>query len=100
VWHVSVSARGLLAARAVLEREADHQLAGVGDPTRGEWRDHGGRFFHMRRRLSEAEERHTGPVLDIRRTPEAVRRASRVGPLLRFAPAEVLEDELGTGILT
>jgi hypothetical protein len=96
VWHVSISARGLLAARPVLEREAERQLVGVGDPERGEWRDFGGRFFHLRRRLTAGEERRTGPVADIRRTPEAVLRAGRIGPLLAFAPAEVVASEIGT----
>jgi hypothetical protein len=36
-----------------------------------------------------------GPVVDIRRTPEARRRAERLGPMLRFAPAVVLDDEIG-----
>jgi hypothetical protein len=80
----------------VLEREAERQLAGVGDAALGEWREHNGRFFHLRRRLTAGEERRVGPVLDIRRTPEAVLRAGRLGPLLAFAPADVVADEIGT----
>jgi hypothetical protein len=56
----------------------------------------GDRAFHVRRRLAAPEERMTGPALDIRRTPEALARAARLGPLLRFAPPEVLAHELGT----
>jgi hypothetical protein len=55
----------------------------------------GDHAFHVRRRLSASEEAHVGPVLDIRRTGEAVRRAERLGSLLALAPAEVLADELG-----
>ena len=95
VWHCSIATRSL-PIRAVLEREAERQLAGVGDASRGEWREHGGRFFHLRRRLSEAEERQTGPALDIRRTPEALSRALRLGSLLRFVPPEVIAEEIGT----
>lgn len=80
----------------MLEREAERQLAGVGDASLGEWREANGRFFHIRRRLSEAEELRVGPALDIRRTPEAVTRVMRLGAMLRFAPPEVLADEVGT----
>lgn len=37
-----------------------------------------------------------GPVLDIRRTPEAVRRALGLGGMLALAPPDVLADEVGT----
>jgi hypothetical protein len=36
-----------------------------------------------------------GPALDIRRTPEAVRRALRLGGMLAYAPPEVIADEIG-----
>jgi hypothetical protein len=94
VWHCSIATQSL-PLRAVLEQEAERQLAGVGDASLGEWREHNGRFFHLRRRLSEAEERQTGPALDIRRTPEAVARAMRLGSMLRLAPPEVLAEEIG-----
>ncbi len=72
------------------------QLRGVGDAEAGQWPEWTGRAFHLRRRLSVREERDVGPVLDIRRTPEAHRRAARLGDLLRFAPAEAIADELGS----
>lgn len=84
--------------RSTLEREAERQLAGVGDASRGEWRECDGRFYHLKRRLSEAEQEQVGPAQDIRRTPEAVRRAGRVGPMLRFAPLEVIAGELGEAV--
>lgn len=59
----------------------------------------GDRAFHVRRRLSAREMAVTGPVLDIRATPEALSRALALGPALRFAPREVLDDELGPGVM-
>jgi len=53
--------------------------------------------FHVRRRLSAAEQAHVGPALDIRRTDEARRRAIRLGGLLALAGPEVLAEELGDG---
>jgi hypothetical protein len=51
--------------------------------------------FHVRRRLSAAEQASVGPAVDIRRTPEARTRAMRLSALLRFASPEVLADEIG-----
>ncbi len=51
--------------------------------------------FHVRRRLAAREAAMTGPVVDIRRTPEARLRAAALGTMLRLAPPEVLIDELG-----
>lgn len=95
VWHASTAAQRGLPIRSALENEALRQLAGVGDASRGEWREWSGKAFHIRRRLSVAEQRLVGDVMDIRRTPEAIRRAAALGGMLRFAPPEVLDDELG-----
>jgi hypothetical protein len=92
VWHVSVAGSVI---KTVLEREAGRQLLGVGDASLGEWREWTGKAFHIRRRLSEREQRTVGPVEDIRRSDEARMRAGRVADRLRLAPPEVLEDELG-----
>lgn len=94
VWHASVSTRGL-AIPGLLEAECVRQLAGVGDARLGEWREWSGRAFHLRRRLSEREQRLVGSVVDVRGTPEARRRAERLGGLLTYAPAQALVDELG-----
>jgi hypothetical protein len=51
--------------------------------------------FHVRRRLSAAEERRVGPVMDIRGSDEARQRAARLGGLLALAPPEVLAEEIG-----
>jgi len=92
VWHASVAGSLL---KAVLEKEAERQLLGVGDASLGEWREATNRAFHIRRRLSAREQRAVGPVMDIRRSDEARMRAGRVGHLLRLAPPEVIADELG-----
>jgi hypothetical protein len=90
-----VATRQPIPIPAMLEREAVRQLQGVGDPSLGEWREWSGRAFHLRRRLSAREQRTVGPVVDVRGTPEAARRAEVLGDLLRHAPPEVLVDELG-----
>jgi hypothetical protein len=79
----------------VCQKEALRQLAGVGDASLGEWHEWSGKAFHVRRRLSEREQRRTGPAVDIRGSDEARMRAARVGHMLRFVPPEVLADELG-----
>jgi hypothetical protein len=94
VWHVSVASPGI-PIKGVLEAECERQLAGVGDAALGEWREWSGRVFHLRRRLNAREQREVGPVVDVRGTAEARRRAERLGPLLRRVPAEVLAGELG-----
>jgi hypothetical protein len=96
VWHSSAAPMRGIPLRSDLERQAEKELEGVGDASLGEWREWSGKAFHIRRRLSAAEQATVGPVADIRRTDEARMRAGRLGPLLRLAPAEVLEEELGT----
>lgn len=95
VWHVSVAARAA-AIPSLLEAECERQLAGVGDAQLGEWREWTGRAFHLRRRLSEREQRLVGPVVDVRGTLDARRRAERLGDLLAHVPSEVLAEELGS----
>lgn len=94
VWHASIATPGIpIPSR--LEHEARQQLAGVGDAALGEWTEWTGRAFHLRRRLSDREAQRVGPVVDIRGTPEALRRAALLGDLLRHVPPEMLDEELG-----
>ena len=93
VWHASVAGSVI---KAVLEREALRQLEGVGDASLGEWRETGEKAFHVRRRLSAAEQERTGlTVADIRRTPEAAERAAMLGSRLVLIPPGVLAEEIG-----
>lgn len=95
MWHVSTAAHQLPLGRDLLERHAVRVLDGYGDPAAGEWREWTGAAFHIRRRLTAAEAQRVGPVLDVRRTDEARRRAAALGWLLDLVPADVLDDELG-----
>lgn len=66
VWHVSIRHPNREKARAIAYAE----LEGVGDPALGQWEEQH-TSFHLRRRLSPAEEAVIGGVVDIRGTPEA-----------------------------
>lgn len=72
MWHVSIASRHL--SDAALRRLARDALYGVGDASRGEWHEitesRGVRFYHIKRRLSAAEDAQVGPAVDIRGTPE------------------------------
>jgi hypothetical protein len=92
VWHASVAGSLI---KAVLWQEAERQLSGVGDALLGEWRETATRAVHLRRRLTEREQRAVGPVVDIRRSDEARMRAARLGARLSMAPPDVLAEEIG-----
>lgn len=95
VWHTSVRPRTLVTEKE-LRRMANKVLEGVGDARRGEWQERH-ESLHVRRRLSAAEEAIVGPVVDIRRTAEAIHRAvplAKLG-LFKFIPDDVLSEELG-----
>lgn len=71
-------------------------LAGVGDPS-AQWEEWTGRAYHIRRRLTPEEQSVTGPVLDIRGTPEAQHRFDAVArelpaPARRLAAVELAES--------
>ena len=95
VWHVSVAPLRAFYGATLCGRRAEQELDGLGDATLGEWREWTGRAYHLRRRLSAAEADRVGPVRDIRRTPEAHRRAAELGLRLKLAPPDVLMEELG-----
>ena len=77
-------------------QRAEQALAGLGDPTLGEWREWSGYAYHLRRRLTAAEQAPIGPPVDIRGTPEALRRIEAIPKHLRtYIPADVLAEEIG-----
>lgn len=69
-------------------------LAGVGDASLGQWEEAGERAYHLRRRLSAAEEALVGPAVDLRGQCEFQLRLEAALPdsnpslLLRFAEHE------------
>ena len=88
VWHASVAwqtPNGMRPISMLFDSErvamwalAAHELAGVGDPALGEWREPLERSLHLKRRLTPAEwgERPWG--IDLRRTWEGRKRLDAV----------------------
>jgi hypothetical protein len=91
-----VAPRRAYYGRILCERRALAALDGLGDPALGEWREWSGQAFHVRRRLTLAEQAPIGPAVDIRGTPEAWRRANALGDRLALAPPHVVAEELGS----
>jgi hypothetical protein len=91
VWHASVSPQGGAVVRPEsLFQIALDELSGVGDASRGEWREVGSRAVHVRRRLSADEESRVGPVVDIRGTFESEKRCQRIR---KFLPPQLASME-------
>jgi hypothetical protein len=89
VWHASAaSLPGTNRPAQILRAAAMKALNGVGDTSRGEWEEWTGRAYHVRRRLSAREQRSVGEVVDVRGTPEADHRLTRVR---RWLPSGYLE---------
>jgi hypothetical protein len=80
VWHASAAH----APERRLKATVVDELAGVGDAGLGEWHEWSGKAYHVRRRLSEDEQKLVGPVIDIRGTVEAT---MRLMPVQRILPA-------------
>lgn len=95
VWHASVAPLRPFYGKTLCEQRAQAALAGLGAAALGEWREWTGAAFHIRRRLSVVEQARVGPVVDVRRSPEAARRAAGIGDLLVHVPPHVLIDEIG-----
>jgi len=95
VWHVSVHPLRRFYGATLCGQRAEQALAGLGDPTLGEWREWSGYAYHLRRRLTAAEQNPIGPAIDIRGTPEALRRFEAIPKHLRtYIPADVLAEEI------
>lgn len=77
MWHASICKRDMPFGRVTLENIARRQLDGVGDASLGEWLEFTGRFLHLRRRLSVAEQVSVGPAVDIRADMAEVERRLR-----------------------
>ena len=92
MWHASVAPMRLVLPDHTLDELAHDVLGGVGDATAGEWKEKPLAAFHLRRRLTVAEARQVGPVLDVRTKHEGWRRwqamQRHLPPELRGGPIE------------
>lgn len=82
VWHVSVAGPWSWAKKRKMALE---ELFAVGDASLGEWEERGRNAYHVRRRLSPAEQLLVGPVVDIRGDAAEVER--RLLPVRHLLPA-------------
>ena len=97
VWHASVAALPQVKPiEKYLRRAARKALGGVGDEELGEWTEFTGFCFHLRRRLSAEEQIIVGEVVDVRGTPEALRRFELMKPHIRGPFIELAVEELGS----
>jgi hypothetical protein len=53
-------------------------LSGVGDPSLGEWEEITPVAYHLRRRISEKEQKKIGEAIDIRGTEEEIERLKKI----------------------
>lgn len=69
----------------ILRELALSALQGVGDDALGHWDEEGVNTYHVRRRLTAAEQRFAGidQVIDVRGTPDAER---RIAAIRRYLP--------------
>lgn len=96
MWHCSIAPVGSPVPVEVLERIARKQLEGVGDADLGEWSEcPTGYAFHLRRRLSVAEQECVGPAVDLRGTPEALSRWAACEPALPPRARKFAKQEIG-----
>lgn len=71
----------------------------MGDETAGQWEEYTGKAFHVRRRLTNEEQKPIGPAVDIRGTAEARNRINAVRIVQPYLPAEILMAEMyGEGL--
>jgi hypothetical protein len=82
VWHASTAPAGIALPEPALRELAYDVLGAVGDSSLGQWEESGERAFHLRRRLSEREQRQVGPVLDVRRSHDGWKRWAAMQALL------------------
>jgi hypothetical protein len=76
-------------------RRALAELDGLGDPALGEWHEWSGSAYHIRRRMTAAEQDRVGPAVDIRGSDEARARAAVLGRRLGLVPDGIRVAELG-----
>lgn len=69
-------------------------LFGYGDASAGEWVEDRPRAFHLRRRLTSAEQRHVGDALDCRNSEEGRMRYEAIKTFLPEAALPMVLEEL------
>jgi hypothetical protein len=94
VWHCSVSSQALWTPSSAREDIARDVLSDYGDSNLGEWIEDRPTAFHLRRRLSSAEEETTGCAMDLRGTAEAQKRFERIKWLLPPQAITLAREEL------
>jgi hypothetical protein len=77
------------------EEIAREILDGYGDATIGEWTEDRPNAFHLRRRLSCAEQLTVGNAIDLRGTPEALERFKRIADTIPQELTPLAMEELG-----
>jgi hypothetical protein len=80
--------------RDELKRIAYRHLAGVGDMSR-EWHEWTGYAFHLRRRLTAAEQAAVGSAVDLRGTAEGRGRFDAIKASLPYHGMALAMQELG-----
>lgn len=80
--------------REMLLRDiAMRHLAGVGN-RKHEWHEWSGYAYHVRRRLTEEEQKAVGPVIDLRGTDEAKQRLEAIRHLIPTAAVRIALEEI------
>lgn len=97
MWHCSIAPIGSPVPAAVLERIARKQLEGIGAAALGEWTEcPTGYAFHLRRRLSAAEQERVGEAVDLRGSAEALARWVACEPALPPRARKFAKQEIAT----
>jgi hypothetical protein len=86
--------RGNILGSKTLRAIALKALEGVGDEITGQWEEYTGKAFHVRRRLTNEEQKPIGVAVDVRGTPEAIHRINAIRIVMPFLPREMLEAEI------
>jgi hypothetical protein len=82
--------RGNILGSKALRDIALRALDGVGDEVAGQWEEYTGKAFHVRRRLTNEEQKPIGPAVDVRGTPEAVNRINAILIVNPYLPEDML----------
>lgn len=98
MWHASAApVRGRHPQRETQAQIARVALTGVGDQTQ-QWEEWSGYVYHIRRRLTAAEEAQVGPARDLRGTGEGARRFAAIAHTLPPLLVRAAQDELGIAL--